>query len=165
MTQMDGLAEVVQASSSGSDTPAIVLVVDDHEDTLALYETVLSTHGYWVAKAASAVEGLECARVLRPDVIIVDVRLHGDQDGTDLVRALRADARLRTVPILMVTGCNPRVLPSIAGLHISGMLMKPLAPVTLVARVEQLLEASQRLCRETIGRSSDRHEPPPNSNP
>jgi DNA-binding response OmpR family regulator len=128
------------AQTPGSDVPPIVLVVDDHPDTLALYDAVLTGHGYWVARAASGLEALECAQDLQPDVIVTDVGLSGDMDGTDLVRELRADHKLRNVPVLVVTGQEPRDLPCFIGLLISGLLVKPVAPRSLVSRVDQLLD-------------------------
>jgi len=122
--------------------PPIVLVVEDHDDTLALYDALLTNHGYWVARATNGREALACAQDLRPDAIVADVGLLGDMDGTDLIRELHADAKLRKIPVLVVTGRDPRELPSFAGLQISGMLVKPVAPDSLVTRVEQLLRVS-----------------------
>ncbi len=125
--------------------PPIVLVVDDHQDTLDLYDRLLSDRGCWVARATSGVEALECAQDLRPDAIVTDVGLPGGMDGADLIRLLHADEKLCKVPVLVVTGCQPRDLPSFSGLPISALLVKPVAPETLVTRVEQLLRASESL--------------------
>lgn len=126
-------------SADGSDIPPIVLVVDDHDDTLDVYSALLTDRGYWVARAASGVEALECAQDLQPDAIVTDVGLPGEMDGADLIRELHADQKLRKVPVLVVTGRNPRDLPSFAGLPISGLLVKPVNAQTLVTRVEHLL--------------------------
>jgi CheY-like chemotaxis protein len=123
-----------------ADIPPIVLVVDDHDDTRELYEALLTQHGYWVARAATGLEALECAQELQPDAIVTDVGLGGDMNGADLIRELNADARLRKVPVLVVTGRSPRDLPSFAGLPISGLLLKPVAADALVTRVERILQ-------------------------
>jgi CheY-like chemotaxis protein len=124
-----------------TDIPPIVLVVDDHDDTLDLYDALLSRRGYWVARAATGFEALECAQHLQPDAIVTDVGLPGEMDGADLVRELCEHEKLRKVPVLVVTGRDPRDLPSFAGLPISGLLLKPVAAETLLARVERLLQA------------------------
>ena len=62
-------------------------------------------------------------------------------DGTDLIRELHADPKLRDVPVLVVTGRDPRDLPSFAGLVISGLLVKPVAPQTLLGAIEGILES------------------------
>ena len=42
--------------------PPIVLVVDDHRDTVEMYEMLLSAHGYWVARASNGIDAFEYAR-------------------------------------------------------------------------------------------------------
>src|SRR5215212_314301 len=134
------LMELVHGERTGAaDLPPIVLVVDDHDETLDLYDTLLSGQGYWVARAANGLEALEYAQDLQPNAVVTDVGLPGDMDGTDLIRELRADRKLSNVPVLVVTGRSPRDLPSFAGLPISGLLLKPVAPETLVTQVEQIL--------------------------
>jgi CheY-like chemotaxis protein len=130
--------------TTAGDIPPIVLIVDDHHDTLEVYDALLTGRGYWVARAATGMEALECAQDLQPDAIVTDVGLRGDMDGTDLIRELHADQRLRTIPVLVVTGRNPRDLPSFAGLPISGLLLKPVAADTLVTRVEHILQGGSR---------------------
>jgi DNA-binding response OmpR family regulator len=125
-----------------ADVPPIVLIVDDHTDTLDIFDSCLTARGYWVARATTALEALECAQDIQPDAIVTDVSLEGDMDGTDLIRELHADDKLRNVPVLVVTGRDPRALPSFSGLSISGLLLKPVATATLVSRVEQVLHPS-----------------------
>lgn len=126
-----------------SDIPPIVLIVDDHDDVLELFDMVLTDRGYWVARATSGLEAFESAQDLQPDAVVTDVGLPGDMDGTDLIRELHADEKLCKVPVLVVTGRNPRDLPSFAGLPVRGLLLKPVAPQTLVSRLEQLLRAPE----------------------
>jgi two-component system, OmpR family, alkaline phosphatase synthesis response regulator PhoP len=137
---MDG---VQGGRTAAADIPPIVLVVDDHDDTLDLYDALLTERGYWVARAATGLEALESAQDLHPDAIVTDVGLAGDMDGAALIRELCADRKLRKVPVLVVTGRNPRDLPSFAELQISGLLLKPVAAETLVTRVEHILNAAR----------------------
>ena len=141
-----------------ADIPHIVLVVDDHEDTLELYDICLSAEGYWVARAGSGLEALEYAQDLRPDAIVTDIGLGSDMDGADLLREIRADAALRDIPVLVVTGRGPRELPSLAGLDTCGLLLKPVAPETLVSRVAGVLGSRSPGTRRAIG--SDPGIPP-----
>lgn len=135
-----------------AEIPPIVLLVDDHEDTLEMYDACLSAAGYWVARAGSGLEALECAQDLRPDAVVTDIGLGGDMDGTDLLRELRADAALRDIPVLVVTGRKPREMPSLAGVETAGLLIKPVAPETLAARVASVLRTSPSLnARKPVG--------------
>jgi chemosensory pili system protein ChpA (sensor histidine kinase/response regulator) len=128
-------------ASNTADIPPIVLLVEDHLDTLDVYDAMLSRCGYWVARAANGLDALACAQDLQPDAIVTDVGLPGEMDGTDLIRELHADQKLRDVPVLVVTGRDPQDLPSFAGLVVSGLLLKPVAPETLVGAIERLLDS------------------------
>ena len=125
--------------------PPIVLIVEDDDDTLQLYDALFSHRGYWVARAESGLAALECAQDLQPNAIVTDIGLSGDMDGIDLIRELRADEKLCTVPVLLVTGRMPRDLPSFVGLPVSALLLKPVAPETLVTKVESMLRVSGAL--------------------
>jgi CheY-like chemotaxis protein len=135
----------VEPADGSTPLPPIVLVVDDHRDTVEMYETLLSAQGYWVARASNAIDAFEYAHELLPDAIVTDLGLPGDMDGAELIRQLRADPALRDVPILAVTGRDPRDVPSLSGVKVAGLLIKPVAPETLLARVEAALAQSSAL--------------------
>ena len=124
--------------------PPIVLIVEDHAETLDVYDALLSRRGYWVARAVNGFDALQRAHDLQPDAVVTDVGLLGSMDGTDLIRELHADHRLRDVPVLVVTGRDPRELPSFAGLEVSGLLLKPVAPETLVDTIERILKIANQ---------------------
>jgi CheY-like chemotaxis protein len=129
----------------GVPVPPIVLVVDDHADTVEMYDTLLSAEGYWVARASNAADAFEYAHDVLPDAIVTDLGLPGDMDGAELIRQLRLDPALSEVPILAITGRDPRDVPSLAGVKVLGLLIKPVAPETLLARVKSALEQSASL--------------------
>jgi DNA-binding response OmpR family regulator len=124
--------------------------VEDHDDTLQLYDAIFSGHGYWVARAENGLQALECAQDLQPNAIVTDIGLPGDMDGIDLIRELQADAKLCTVPVLLVTGRMPRDLPSFVGLPISALFLKPVAPETLVTKLESMLRASGSAAADAV---------------
>lgn len=69
-----------------------VLVVDDDEDTCVLYRLALGDLGATVHTATTAVEALAVVNEAVPDVIVSDIAMP-DQDGYELIRAVRARAR------------------------------------------------------------------------
>jgi len=79
-----------------------ILVVDDDEDARALLHAVLEYSGAEVVSAESARGALAALGSRRPDVIIADLVMPGD-DGYALIRAMRTRASVRSVPMIALT--------------------------------------------------------------
>ena len=96
-------AEVMGGDGAESLPPAsCVLVVDDDAVQRDLIERFLSREGFCVRTAASGEAGLRLARQLRPVAITLDVMMP-DMDGWSVLAALKADAGLRDIPVIMLT--------------------------------------------------------------
>jgi two-component system, cell cycle response regulator DivK len=81
---------------------ARALVVDDNQLNLDLARYVLEADGWVVDEAQSVEEAWALLRVVRPDVVLVDIQLPGT-DGLSLVRALKATPGLDDVPVIAFT--------------------------------------------------------------
>ncbi len=81
-----------------------ILLVDDAEMFRDLGALFLSRAGR-VVTARSGEEGLELARALRPDVMLVDLFMPG-LGGDDVCRAVKSDPDLRSTPVIMLVGVN-----------------------------------------------------------
>ncbi len=81
-----------------------VLVVDDDRDGLEMVAAILRKSGAEVMTRASAAEGLDAVHAWRPDVVISDIEMPGE-DGYSLIRRLRAldDAALARTPAIALT--------------------------------------------------------------
>jgi len=79
-----------------------ILVVDDQEDILQTTALVLKQGGYEVATAANGYEAVETARVLRPDLVLLDIEMPR-MDGWEALRLLRLDEATRDIPVAMFT--------------------------------------------------------------
>lgn len=79
-----------------------VMIVDDSLTVRKITGRLLSREGYHVLAAKDGVEALEQMLDVVPDVMLVDIEMPR-MDGFDLTRNVRADARLRNVPIIMIT--------------------------------------------------------------
>jgi signal transduction histidine kinase/DNA-binding response OmpR family regulator/CHASE3 domain sensor protein len=79
-----------------------VLVIDDNPGQRDLMQRFLSKEGFCVRAAAGGVEGLRLARQLRPAAITLDVMMP-DMDGWSVLSALKADAELCHIPVIMLT--------------------------------------------------------------
>ena len=85
-----------------------ILVVDDEPDAVEFVRAVMEEAGHEVISAANAAEGLEKARAEKPDLMILDVQMPG-QDGFHVFAEMRKDAELKGIPIIMLTGIGQRV--------------------------------------------------------
>ena len=79
-----------------------VLAVDDNEDALFALERMLSHNGYQVYSAKSGVEALELLRSEDIDILLLDVMMP-EMDGYEVTRKMKADERLRYIPVILVT--------------------------------------------------------------
>jgi two-component system, chemotaxis family, sensor kinase CheA len=79
-----------------------ILVVDDSITSRSLERSILEAHGYRVRVAVDGLEALELLRIERADVIITDVQMPR-LDGFGLVEALKADTRLKEIPVIIVS--------------------------------------------------------------
>jgi chemosensory pili system protein ChpA (sensor histidine kinase/response regulator) len=82
--------------------PPMVLVVDDSLTVRKITTRLLSREGFRVDSAKDGVDALEKMRDLVPDVVLLDVEMPR-MDGFELARVMRSDARLKSVPIIMIT--------------------------------------------------------------
>jgi len=80
----------------------VVLVIDDSLTTRMLEQSILESAGYEVELATSGEQGLEKARARRYDLLLVDVEMPG-MDGFTFIEQVRADPRLSTTPVVLVT--------------------------------------------------------------
>ncbi|HEY0035589.1 MAG TPA: response regulator [Longimicrobium sp.] len=79
-----------------------VLVIDDDPAPRELLQQYLTQEGFTVRTAASGPEGLLLARTLHPAAITLDVMMP-EMDGWSVLKALKADAQLRNIPVVMLT--------------------------------------------------------------
>jgi signal transduction histidine kinase/FixJ family two-component response regulator len=135
-----------QAPSSG-DAPAFgegtrILIADDNAD-MRNYVRRLLGRSCDVQTAADGQEALEAIRAKRPDLILTDVMMP-NLDGFGLLSAIRSDATLREIPVIMLSaraGEESRVEGLGAGAD--DYLVKPFSARELIARVSSLLELTR----------------------
>jgi CheY-like chemotaxis protein len=120
-----------------------VLIVEDDPASLDIFETILRHGGYEVVTAQSGAEGLERARELRPDVVVVDIGLP-DGPGFGVLDELSDDPSTDPIPLIVCTVHvfeHDQVRARRAGADV--FLMKPVEPMVLLDAVNRLLRASE----------------------
>jgi class 3 adenylate cyclase len=117
----------------------LILVVDDVEENREIVRVRLEAQGYEIDTARNGREALEKARLLLPDLILLDVMMP-EMDGIEVTRLLKSDEVLRPIPIILLTA-KSGTADIVSGLDAGGddYLTKPFEPTTLVARVRSLL--------------------------
>jgi two-component system phosphate regulon response regulator OmpR len=122
-------------------TPRLLLIDDDARLTTMVVD-YLQANGYEVTTAGTLAAGRERLKQHTYDALLLDLMLP-DGDGLDLTRELRADARTRRLPLLMLTA-RGEPPDRIVGLEIGAddYLPKPFEPRELLARVKALLRRS-----------------------
>jgi two-component system, cell cycle response regulator DivK len=118
-----------------------VLLVDDYADALEVWELFLSAAGFTVGTATDGVAGLEKARLLRPDVIVMDLQMPG-LSGAEVAQALRADPATRHIPLIAATGHSRTLLSDARAAGFDSIIVKPCDPDELVAEIRRLAGAA-----------------------
>ena len=94
------VAEAAPAGEGGG--APLVLVVDDSITVRRVTQRLLRREGYRVELASDGLQALEKLQGEKPAVVLSDIEMP-HMDGFDLVRNIRADARLHDVPVIMIT--------------------------------------------------------------
>ncbi len=79
-----------------------VLVVEDNELNMKLFNDLLEAHGIGTIKTKNGNDVLDLARKNKPDLILMDIQLP-EVSGLDVTRWLKADAELKHIPVIAVT--------------------------------------------------------------
>jgi CheY-like chemotaxis protein len=116
-----------------------ILLVDDSLDTVEILGRLLAMKGMEVREAASVEQAVARLRDEVPDVIVTDIGMP-NEDGYDLLRRVRADDRLRGVPVIAATGyVGCREQQRMADTGFAAALTKPFD-------LAELLETLERVC-------------------
>ncbi|MFO7260307.1 MAG: response regulator [bacterium] len=116
-----------------------VLLVEDNEDNLVVYRTILDHVGYNVLEARDGEEGVNRARQEHPDLILMDISIP-KIDGWEATRRLKADQATRDIPIIALTAHaleEDRERAIAAGCD--GYLAKPVEPRRVVEEVQRFV--------------------------
>ena len=138
MNQLTCEALVARGSVMKTDS---ILLVDDFEDGLEMYEEYLRYRGFQVFVARNGEEAVAQARRHRPDVILLDVRMPG-MTGIEAMRILRSDPSFVGTPIIALTAhalADERHLALSAGFD--DVITKPCLPDALVTALEEFLRS------------------------
>lgn len=134
-------AEPQDAAAAEARAP-LVLVVDDSLTVRRVTQRLLVREGYRVALAKDGLDALDRLNEELPAVVLSDIEMPR-MDGFDLVRNLRADARLAALPVIMITSrIAQKHRDYAAELGVNHYLGKPYAEEELLALVARYAHAA-----------------------
>jgi len=121
-----------------------ILTVDDDRTVSVILKATLLPYACKLLEAGDGVDGLEVAKRERPDVILLDFMMP-NMSGLQMLTKLRADAELRAVPVIMLTGISDREsVLRLARLGVRGYLVKPFKASDVLKQISEVVEVKSR---------------------
>ena len=114
-----------------------VLVIEDDEYSRDALAHLLDAEGYDAQSAHDGEAGLEKAKETKPDVIVLDLNLPGI-DGQQVIKRIRGDQSLASIPILVVTGDDDKAAQAAVDIGADGYLTKPVEFDTLISAITNI---------------------------
>jgi len=140
MSGQRGRAPAEPIVTSAFERPGCILVVDDEPSPRLLAASILERQLHTVHQARSGEEALRMTRELSPDLVLLDVKMPG-MDGLEVCRRLKADLKLRYIPVIMLTALSDaRAQAEALECGANDFLSKPADSLILGARVRSLLK-------------------------
>lgn len=134
-----------------------ILVIDDEEQTLRLLSAILTSEGVDVLTEKSGIDGIRAAKAFHPDIIITDYFMPG-MDGIQTCKAVKNDADISYIPVIMMTGYDDRdVRLSALNAGAVEFLIKPVDHTELKLRIRNML-SFQRIAEMANASDSARQE-------
>jgi len=104
---------------------------------MLLRRTLEFTAGWEVHTASSGAAGLELARTISPDVVVVDVMMP-EMDGYEVSTRLKADEATALIPVVLLTARREMNQSRVAESGVAGLLYKPFQPTELARQILDL---------------------------
>lgn len=124
-----------------------ILVVGDELDMRTFVCTLLGTCGYQSLVASDGEEGIQKAKKLRPELIILDVMLP-KEGGIQMYRELKTDDNLKDIPVIMLSGISKKTFfhsQNILNSYMGQSLPEPEAYIEKPPESEELIQLAKSL--------------------
>src|SRR5262245_52602361 len=119
----------------------LLLLIEDHRDTLVAAGRLVEASGFAVDIAKGGAQGVKKAKEIRPDVVVTDVLMPGTS-GSQVCEQLRADPVTADTPIIVYTGLtDARALAAVVRFGVRVFAIKPCLPTVLAREARVLLKA------------------------
>ncbi|HTV88401.1 MAG TPA: response regulator [Stellaceae bacterium] len=116
-----------------------VLVIDDDAPSRRLFAAILGPRGYDVLEATTGQSGIDMARAVLPELIILDLGLP-DMSGIQVALALKADQRTWDIPIITTTASPDSTGAAADERYCAGFAAKPIDYLGFLSTVKTVLD-------------------------
>ncbi len=132
-----------EAHSRQGPVKPLVLLVDDYDDSREMYAEFLEGSGFRVCQACDGGQGVEKARVLHPDLILMDLSLPGI-DGWQAIEQLKADTLTKQIPVIALSGHSETEVGEGGSPRWDYFVGKPCQPEQLLEQMQRALSVAAR---------------------
>ena len=120
--------------------PKTILIVEDNELNMKLFNGLLQAHGYNTLQAKDGRVVVDLTRRNRPDLILMDIQLP-EISGLEITKMLKADDDLRSIPVIAVTAFAMKGdEQKIRNGGCDGYIAKPISVASFLQTVSRFLE-------------------------
>jgi len=118
-----------------------ILLIEDDQDQILLYQTKFELEGYEFISAENGVKGLEKAEKGNPDIILIDLLMAG-MGGIEVLEKLKANPKTKNIPAVIVTNLNKQDLAKKAmELGALDFIVKSSVPLReMMSRIKEFLK-------------------------
>lgn len=127
--------------------PLTVLVIDDNEDVVRLFERYLAGGIYRVITALTGADALRLAHDCRPAIITLDLMMPS-QDGWEILQGLKAHPETRDIPVIVCSVLQELELASLLGA--ADFLAKPITQEALLGSLARCQSATVPSARQSL---------------
>lgn len=129
-----------------------LLIIDDDPDFVEGIKSILDAANYSVDVAYNPKDGLQALQTGKYDLLLLDIMMGRGAEGIMIARKMRKDAKLREMPVLIITGIREQMAFLFPGepvhprfVQVDEMVEKPVEPKFLLEKVSALLQAAEAM--------------------
>ncbi len=120
----------------------VILIVEDDPKSLILARDLLQVSGFTTIEATDGEQGIELAKVKKPDLILMDI-IMPKMDGYTACREIKMDKATKAIPVVMLTSLGYELNKELGrGVGANGYVTKPVNRQELLDAISRFLPAS-----------------------
>ena len=127
-----------------------LLIIDDDPDFVSGIKTILDSADYEVEVAYNPKDGFQLLQSKTFDLLLLDIMMGRGAEGIMIARKLRKDAKLRQLPVLIITGMREQIAFLFPGepvhprfVEVDELVEKPVEPKILLEKVSSLIKTAE----------------------